>query len=202
LLSVLVFEGTLTFSMPDSYGQSEFSRTLGEPSMAACLEYWFDVQMPSLHRFPESLKLTSYRAPTDPTKTAWNLATGSPNPFFQWLQENPKTMGDFAMVMERYASSQLDWTSLYPAETLLEGSDAEAIVVDVGGSRGHDLLKFVDKFGIPAKSCHLLDRPEVIEVAKGVVLDRVTLHGLDFFKDEIPIKGKLSPSAVSHLPQR
>jgi hypothetical protein len=155
--------------------------------------------MPSLHRLPEFLKRTSYKSPTNPTKTAWNLATGSPNPFFQWLQENPKTMGDFALVMERYASSQLDWTTLFPAETLLEGPDTDdALIVDVGGSRGHDLMKFVEKFGVPAKSCHLLDRPEVIDVAKGVVLDRATLHGLDFFEDDIPVKGKVMKGA-QHL---
>jgi hypothetical protein len=188
-LSALVFEGTLTSSATDRFGQTEFSSSLGTPSMAACLDYWFDVQTPALSHLPEFLQSTLYRLPTDPTSTAWNLATGTPHPFFQWLQDNPETMGNFALVMHQYASAQPAWTSLFPAETLLQGPDTGPVLVDVGGGRGHDLLKFVNKFRVPAGCCHLIDRPEVIELAKDALADCATLHGLDFFQDEIPVKG-------------
>lgn len=80
----------------------------------------------------------------------------------------------------------------YPVPTLTEGlniGDNDVLLVDIGGSIGHDLLEFRRKWPDVRGRLVLQDRPEIIEKAKTMNLGpriEPTVH--DFFTEQ-PVKG-------------
>jgi predicted O-methyltransferase YrrM len=69
------------------------------------------------------------------------------------------------------------------------GADSCRALLDVGGAMGTYTLAFLE--AVPAMKATLFDRPPVVEMARtslgdAGVLDRVTLLGGDFYRDELP----------------
>lgn len=80
------------------------------------------------------------------------------------------------------------WVDWFPAqENLLEGArDSTALIVDVGGGKGHDLQAFHQKY--PQRGRLILqDLPQVIDNIKNLdpAIERFTY---DFFTDQ-PVQG-------------
>jgi hypothetical protein len=121
---------------------------------------------------PEFLKKNSYRNPTNPTDTAYQLRHDTDKGFFQLLQEEPDTAKQFNNHMSIYAQGRMRWMDpgFYPVqEQLVDGTaigDQDALLVDMGGSFGHDLSDFrasgpmflVDSLG-PARGRVVGQRP-------------------------------------------
>jgi hypothetical protein len=69
------------------------------------------------------------------------------------------------------------------------GADSCRALLDVGGAMGTYTLAFLE--AVPGMKATLFDRPPVVEMARtslgdAGVLDRVTLLGGDFYRDELP----------------
>lgn len=82
----------------------------------------------------------------------------------------------------------------YPVmERLVEGAgieDQDVLLVDMGGSIGHDLSEFRRKWPDAPGRLVLQDLPQVIQGAKGLH-SSIEPMAHDFFREQ-PIKGKLA----------
>ena len=83
---------------------------------------------------------------------------------------------------------QASWLDIFPYQTLLDSADPSLpLLVDVGGSIGHDMEKFRQVHPETASRLYLEDKPEVIE--RSMCPDPVNKVGYDFFTPQ-PIKGE------------
>lgn len=101
-----------------------------------------NVNSPGFRNLPFFLADTAYKNPEDLSKSNWqHMNKADPN-FFQWLESNSSISQDFGQVMMAYSASKPTLTEVYPIENLLTGWKKGApLLVDVGGSHGHDIEK-------------------------------------------------------------
>ena len=101
-----------------------------------------------------------------------------PKGFWGYFQENPEAGRIFNAAMTSKAQTQV------PA--VVAGYDFSTFdtIADIGGGRGH-LLQAVLAANPSARGV-LFDLPNVIEDARGIASDRLTLQPGDFFKDPLP----------------
>lgn len=99
--------------------------------------------------------------------------------------------------MSAYHQGRPSWMDVgfYPVPTLIEGADHgedDVLLVDVGGSVGHDLSEFRRKWPDAPGKLVLQDLPAVIEQAKTTDLHpSIVPMAHDFFQEQ-PIKGESS----------
>ncbi|KAG6989491.1 O-methyltransferase asqD [Fusarium oxysporum f. sp. conglutinans] len=93
---------------------------------------------------PSYRKHTGYRNPTDLNNCNWQFVSGSKENVFQSLVANPVAAREFSDAMESHSRCNLTpWPEIYPTGTLLANYKLDRpLVVDVGGSKSHDLAKF------------------------------------------------------------
>ncbi|EED19714.1 O-methyltransferase, putative [Talaromyces stipitatus ATCC 10500] len=177
---------------PDTYKPSNFAKTLtiqkyadGFPCMTDCINA-------AVLAFPQWLKKNGYQAPSDGKNTALKLGFNTDLHFFEFLATNPVYPVRFMNHMSAYHQGRPSWMDpgFYPVqERLSAGLDTSApLLVDVGGSTGHDLKEFHRKHPEAQGKLILQDLPEVIENAKLVDSDGIEAMAHDFFKEQ-PIKG-------------
>lgn len=90
--------------------------------------------------------------------------------------------------MEGVTARQAGWLDIFPHETLLESDTSSPLLVDVGGSVGHDVEEFRHIYPETAARLYLQDRPGVIKLSK--CPDPVNKMDYDFFTPQ-PVKGKI-----------
>jgi hypothetical protein len=84
--------------------------------------------------------------------------------------------------MESHSKHNLTpWVDVYPTETLVKESKPDRpLVVDVGGSKGHDLTKFCLRHpDIPEGSLVLQDLPDILKEL--TIDDTISIHPHDIF---------------------
>lgn len=86
------------------------------------------------------------------------------------------------------AGNFTSWVDLYDTTQILEASQPDrAMIVDVGGSKGHDIEKFLQKHPEVSKDKLILqDLPEVLE--RFTIHPGITPYPHDFFTTQ-PVKG-------------
>ncbi|KAF9873414.1 O-methyltransferase [Colletotrichum karsti] len=151
--------------------------------------FFHELVGPLLRTLPDFLRESGYRNPTDNANCNFQHWQGPDSIFFQYVGTNPKLTGDFNDAMEGNSRGNLtDWDKVYPTEKLLEGAiPGRAVVVDVGGGKGHDLKKFHLKHPeVAASDLVLQDIPSML---KGVEKDPAyTTQEYDFFTPQ-PVRG-------------
>lgn len=151
-------------------------------------EFYNGVNNPMFRSLPYFLKEKGFKNPTDLNDCNWQYKKSTGNNFFQDLALNPAIAGDFHSAMECHSKYNLTpWPEVYPTEKIVEGAKVNrALVVDVGGSKGHDLEKFrLLHPEIPEGSLILQDLPDVV---KDVKLEKaISVQAYDFFTPE-PVK--------------
>lgn len=105
--------------------------------------------------------------------------------------------------MSAYLAGKPNWYDFYPvAERLIDGFDSsssEALLVDVGGGRGHDTALFAEKYKSPPGTIILQDRePVIAEVVAGSHDLPFKAQAHDFCAPQ-PIKGARAYSLHSIL---
>jgi hypothetical protein len=112
--------------------------------------------------------------------------------FFEFLATNPEYPVRFMNHMAAYHQGRPSWmdAGFYPVqERLVKGLDRDApLLVDVGGSTGHDLAEFRRKHPEVQGQFILQDLPEVIEKAQTLISPDIKAMEHDFFKEQ-PVKG-------------
>ncbi|KAM0261377.1 hypothetical protein ACHAQJ_002228 [Trichoderma viride] len=141
--------------------------------------------------FPEFLAKTNYRMPSDNSKSCYIDTYPEKKDYFGRCKENPSYQESFSGFLTLWSNHRRPWTQFYDTHTLLEGSDlsnGSALVVDLGGHQGADLLHVVEKHpNTPIGSLVLEDLPEVI-TSVNLTTDKIRAVGHDFFEPQ-PIKG-------------
>ncbi|CAI7655469.1 unnamed protein product [Penicillium glandicola] len=142
---------------------------------------------------PAFLKKNNYQNPTSSTDTAFHMGHATDLGFFEHLQQDPLMARQFNNHMSVYAEGQVRWMEpgFYPVqEQLVDGitiGEDDVLLVDIGGSFGHDLSYFRRKWpGLPGRLV-LQDLPEVL-VSVENLHPSIEVIGHDFFTEQ-PVKG-------------
>ncbi|KAK8117138.1 uncharacterized protein PG998_005419 [Apiospora kogelbergensis] len=144
---VAVFKGGKWHGTPLSDG-------LAEQKYQHSISFCYDVARPSFNGFPAYFQATGYKQPTFLTDGPFQAAHQTALPFFDWLVATPPHLAHFDSFMSAYRAGKPDWWDFYPVtERLAAGfapgadGDGDALLVDVGGGRGHDLAGFARVHG-------------------------------------------------------
>ena len=108
----------------------------------------------------------------------WEQTFGAGGSLFTHFFRTPEAKRDFLMGMHGFGMISS------PAVVAAFDLSRFTSMVDLGGATGHLALAALEKF--PAMNATLFDLPEVIDVAKEHVGDRVALIAGDFFVDPLP----------------
>ncbi|KAJ3472844.1 hypothetical protein NLG97_g10682 [Lecanicillium saksenae] len=143
-------------------------------------------------KFHEFSRKRGWRNPTDAKDTSMMYAYGTDMDMFSWQ----KSLGygtHFNDHMGGYSHGRVPWMApgFYPVkERLVQGADTDpqaAFLVDIGGSLGHDLVKFKGYHPDTPGKLILQDLPNVINQIKD--LDSSIIRMEYDFHTEQPIKG-------------
>ncbi|TLS29559.1 hypothetical protein PpBr36_01431 [Pyricularia pennisetigena] len=143
-------------------------------------------------RFHDYAKKHGLKNPDDPKDTSCNHAYNTKLNFFEYQIELGYGM-HFNHHMAGYRQGRLPWMhpSFYPVqERLVAGFDAStALLVDIGGSIGHDIAEFHRHHPTAPGQLILQDLPVVIdEIEPGSLPASVTPMRYDFLTEQ-PVKG-------------
>ncbi|KAI1333028.1 sterigmatocystin 8-O-methyltransferase [Xylariaceae sp. FL0255] len=107
-----------------------------------------DTTITAAVKLPKFLRETGYRCPTDTRDGLMQYAFNSKLPTFELFASMPNILQDFNLFMGNTMGAREYWTDWYPVqEKLIDGSNDEtALLVDVGGGKGHDILAFHNKY--------------------------------------------------------
>lgn len=145
------------------------------------------------HKAPNYLREGGYRCPTDPRDGFMQYAFRTKMTTFELFSSIPRIFKDFNTFMGSTMGARRYWVDWYPIqERLLDGADDNsALVVDVGGGKGHDVLAFHAKY--PGRGRLVLqDLAPVMENLTD--LDPgIEPMAYDFFTEQ-PVKGVPRPS--------
>ncbi|KAM5346420.1 hypothetical protein ACJ41O_009425 [Fusarium nematophilum] len=147
------------------------------------------VNGPMFRTLPFYLKETGYKNPTDPNDCNWQFLKKEKVNLFQSLGADPVAAREFNDAMASHSKYNLTaWPEVYPTDTLVADSKADRpLVVDVGGSKGHDLEKFHLRHpDIPEGSLVLQDLPDILKEL--TIPATIAVHPHDFFTPQ-PVKG-------------
>lgn len=189
---------------------NKFTLSFLEPSFGEWINHLYDATIPCFFKLPEYLAQTGYKNPADPKDGVFQYTKNCKGKdCFHYFQDNPRQGASFDRVMSGVMANQAGWLDIYPPENVMAGArnDESPLVVDVGGSIGHDLERFRAAHPETASRLFLMDRPEV--VARSKLPEPVNRVGYDFFTpQQTKGKGRLSISGsncsnhshrVSHL---
>jgi hypothetical protein len=97
---------------------------------------------------PKYFKEAGYRSPTSISDGIVQYAFQTKLPVFQYLSSMPSVLKDFNTFMGNTMGARNYWVDWYPChEQILDGATSEgALIVDVGGGKGHDVDAFRVKF--------------------------------------------------------
>ena len=157
----------------------------------------FDTLISSAIKAPEYLQKVGWKSPTEPHDGFLQYAHQTKSGVFEFLMEHPSLFADFNLFMGNTMGSREYWSDWYKVEErLLNDFDprmGSALLVDIGGGKGHDLQAFRDKFESEVvKRQGKLVLQELKAVIDGIQVGdlgtdiQVMEH--DFFKPQ-PIKG-------------
>lgn len=142
---------------------------------------------------PEFLEHSKYKNPVDSAQGAFQYWQGADTSLFTWAGQNERFRVDFNDAMECHSQYNLTpWTEVYPTDTIIADGKAKPdrkLVLDIGGGKGHDLLKFLGRHAeeCPEGSLVLQDLPDIL---KGVRFESkaIEIQPHDFFTEQ-PVKG-------------
>lgn len=137
---------------------------------------------------PKYMREAGYRCPTDPVDGLLQYAFQTKLHIFGLLNSMPEVLQAFNTFMGNTMGARQYWVDWFPVEdNLLENAtNSNALIVDVGGGKGHDLQAFHQKY--PHKGRLVLqDLPQVIDNIKD--LDpAIECQTYDFFTEQ-PVRG-------------
>ena len=157
-----------------------------------------------MDKFHEFCRKRGWNEPNSVHDGPYQYAYDTKLNFYENLQASPPYGEQFNYHMGGYHQGRPSWmdSNFYPVqEKLVEGfdkSEGSAMIVDIGGSVGHELEEFYRKHpDIPGRLV-LQDLPIVI--GQIVKLDsRIEPMEYDFYNEQ-PVKGKSILLEISHSP--
>ncbi|KJZ72183.1 hypothetical protein HIM_08448 [Hirsutella minnesotensis 3608] len=193
LMRHLAAMGYLMEVGPDTYNTTSFTKAMALPRINSFYPCISGGCLAALNKFHEYGRIHGWNTPSNTSKGPFQYAYNTELNFFAYLHANPPYAEQFNYHMSGRHLGHPSWLDpgFYPVtENLVNGfdcSDGAAMIVDIGGSTGHDLLELHRKYpNIPGRLV-LQDLPGVIEQI--VELDsRIEPTPYNFFTEQ-PIKG-------------
>ncbi|KAI3336052.1 S-adenosyl-L-methionine-dependent methyltransferase [Ustulina deusta] len=180
LLRQLAAEHLITEIGENAYAPTPWSLRVGTESAFASIygKFYYEVASPLFRSLPFFFEEGGYKNPTTLTSSNFQRVHGEGPTFFRFISSDKTINRQFADAMDCLsAGNSISW---------LHGLVAP-LVVDVGGSKGHNIEKFLQKHpDVPKESLILQDLPEVLE--KVTIHPGITACPYDFFTPE-PVKG-------------
>ncbi|KAJ5180400.1 Winged helix-turn-helix transcription repressor DNA-binding [Penicillium capsulatum] len=187
--------GVLTETGPDEYEGTAFSTALGDERFSDIFPLFADRLGKGVSAIPEHAKENNYQSPARASHTPFQKAFQTEKDFFKYIQDEPHTLKQFANHMSTYHQGRPSWMdrNFYPVqERLLDDqkiTSTDVLLVDVGGSTGHDLSEFRQKWPDAPGRLVLQDRSEVIAKAQELALHpSIEPMAHDFFTAQ-PVRG-------------
>jgi len=176
----------------DTYLPTAFAQALASDlALPSCYgSFSQDLQQPCLANFPAFAAESGYQNPSDVNNCSFQHWKGSGANQFAYIGGNPVLSKHFNDAMECHSRYNLTaWVEVYPTDSIVaDQKDGRALVVDIGGGKGHDLEKFRAKHSaVPAGSLILHDLPATLD---GVTPTKpaCVVYPHDFFQPE-PVTG-------------
>lgn len=146
--------------------------------------------MAAAGKAPKWLKESGHRCPSDPHDGFIQYALQTKLSVFQLFGEMPSLAKDFNVFMGNTMGARSYWVDWFPVQQQLidDASQDSALLVDVGGGRGHDLAAFHSRY--PNKGLLVLqDLAAVTDKIEGLD-SSIKQMTYDFFTEQ-PVKGKI-----------
>ncbi|PLN76183.1 S-adenosyl-L-methionine-dependent methyltransferase [Aspergillus taichungensis] len=179
---------------PSAYLPTAIAKEMVNRPAIGTMESLFCEFLPILQKTPGYLAATNYQNPEDPLRAPLQYTHNVETDGFSWLCDHPAALTRFNDFMEGQRANRVHWGDWFPVqERVLAGADSNperALVVDIGGGRGHDLMLFQKRFPDAPGKLVLEDLPSVIDEAASD-LNACGIQGVkyDFFKEANPVKG-------------
>lgn len=172
----------------EHYISNSLNEVIVQAGYTAGVKFHFDVEIPAIITLVECLSKISFQSPTHASQSAFDYAFGAS--FFDWMKENPATLGCFDLYMAGRRVGKASWLDYYPIhERLIKGTNVENAIfmVDVGGGHGHDLKSLRDRYGHEGLPGRLILQDLAAETTEDTrTIFESMLH--NFFEPQ-PIKG-------------
>ncbi|KAI6282399.1 hypothetical protein MCOR27_003799 [Pyricularia oryzae] len=176
----------------DRYRPTAFVKALTIPMIGAGYLVAPSASGAAQLRFHDYARKHGFRNPDDPADTSCNNAYKTKSNYFEYQAELGYSM-HFNHHMAGYRQGRLPWMhpSFYPVQDrLVAGFDpSTALLVDIGGSLGHDMLEFHRHHPTAPGKLILQDLPAVIsEIKPGDLPAAATAMSYDFTTEQ-PVRG-------------
>lgn len=162
LMRVLTSAGIIRETDVDRYAPTSVSKLAVSSGWGNGLRHSLRDVVPSLAGLPAYFKERHYQQPATKNGIYHHLHGIS---FFESLQQDKEAGRVFASFMGAMRAGEKPWFDKYPiGEKLRVVSADDVLLVDIGGSKGHDLLAFARRkkdLGLIGRLI-LQDRPEVL----------------------------------------
>ncbi|KAI1081062.1 O-methyltransferase [Whalleya microplaca] len=185
----------------DTYARTPWAKALAQDTSFPGMYggFYHELNNPMFRTLPFYLKETGFKNPANVDDCNFQYWRGAGANMFQYCGTNPALTSDFNDAMECHSKYNLTpWPEVYPtADKVVSGAHPDrALVVDVGGGKGHDLRKFLARHrdDVPAGSLVLQDLPDILKSAEASVqadaaeARAIVVQAHDFFTPQ-PVVG-------------
>ena len=173
---------------------------MASPPIAAGHRLVWEVVIINAIKGPKFIHENGNRCPTEPTDGFLQYAHQTKYNVFDFMRTMPSLLKDFNNYMGHTMGAKQYWLDWFPVEErLLQDLDATAaLLVDIGGGKGHDIQAFHEKYTNHGRLI-LQDLPHGLDSIKPGSLDptvEVMVH--DFFTEQ-PIQGMTFPPQLFNV---
>lgn len=175
----------------DEYAPTPWvERLVSDPAFPSMYgEFYKNLNIAMFRTLPYFLGENEFQNPIDVSNSNWQYMTGQKTSFFEDVGTRAELRNSFNDAMECHSKYNLTpWPDVFPTDALIEGAKPDrALIVDMGGGKGHDLEKFSTRHpDLPKGSLVLQDLPDIL---KGVSpIEAISVQPHDFFQPQ-PVQG-------------
>ncbi|KIM99318.1 hypothetical protein OIDMADRAFT_166945 [Oidiodendron maius Zn] len=194
LLKHIATEFFVHESGPDTYTANDITRCIALPGAQGTIDDTFQI-VRVVDVLPDFLKQTNYANPTNKDKTAWKYAYKTDQHFFEYVNSPGRERKLEALRNHmQFKTVGLKW---YEVPEIMEAAFGDAkvgkddvLLIDVGGSGGHDLIGFHKAHPSMPGRLILQDLPTTIQSLDSSALAQqgIVAMGHDFFTPQ-PVHG-------------
>ncbi|KAF9893894.1 hypothetical protein FE257_010064 [Aspergillus nanangensis] len=172
-----------------TWSATRITKAMAREEIAAGHRFNSHLVVPAMQSAPSFFQQHGYASPTNTKKGLVQHALQTDQTTFEYIVSHPSVLKDFNAFMGNAMGARKSWLSWYPVhQQIITGADpSTALIVDVGGGKGHDLIAFHQQFPHAGRLV-VEDLPAVLEPLGefSAVIEQV---GHDFFSGQQPVKG-------------
>ncbi|KAJ4299475.1 hypothetical protein N0V90_004720 [Kalmusia sp. IMI 367209] len=188
LMRVLTSGALIRESGTHRYAATPISKLFDNPAWANGLRHAVRDYGVTLAGMPEYLEKNGYRL-EGASGGIYQHVHGIP--FLERVHQGGEVGKQFTSFMSVVRAGKTPWFDVYPVASNLQVSSAtDVLIVDIGGSKGHDLLSFAHikkSLGLPGRLV-LQDLAPVLSHVPGSSTDTIEVQAHDFFTPQ-PVLG-------------